>query len=598
VLVVRDFLDPGPAPVWLDLPGDDGQESDDPAVASSAALLERFAREFRSLSASRGFALERVEGAPPVRAGWRRYRLSHKHAAEFVLRKDYRADWATEVQEEYTYYTQEQFEQLFARLGLRILASSPLWNPWIVRHRFQDRFQLRDAEGRAIDHPATNYIIVGEKVSASEGVRFRLAGAAERRGFLRLESHRERSSGRRFDLAYRPHPTVDIIPFFTSNETAYVLARTSYPRPILRAGREDNPALDSSGPADYVTEPLNVVQSEAPLGATVEDALARAAGMAPAAILRMLPGTTYYPSPGGLLEEVRSVLVEIEPTYVNTPLAGISGFASSGRVRAIEARQLLRAAQVGGLPDARLELNVHDLLMRLGIDRGPWISEEISVARAATAPATPLAVLLGRPGRRAFERAAPEDAPGFLELRATEFEELASDGLVVSRAALEYVQPRLLGANTIATALLARDAAGRPLLGLDEDDLPAAQSFTGVSNLPVTPAWRLPRPIATLPAAQRFVAERLHEEYGIRIGTWWQLGGPYRPSPGLTAEVVHPLAGDVLAIAAGKRALVWVPVDDLLAGHRDLRDGHLRITALRAAHGLGVAPLPSPPAAR
>ena len=35
-----------------------------------------------------------------ARAGWRRYRLSRKHAAEFVLRKDYRADWESEVKEE------------------------------------------------------------------------------------------------------------------------------------------------------------------------------------------------------------------------------------------------------------------------------------------------------------------------------------------------------------------------------------------------------------------------------------------------------------------------------------------------------------------
>ena len=49
VLVVRDFLDPGDRPVLLDVPADDGEESDDPARASTAALLERFAREFLSL---------------------------------------------------------------------------------------------------------------------------------------------------------------------------------------------------------------------------------------------------------------------------------------------------------------------------------------------------------------------------------------------------------------------------------------------------------------------------------------------------------------------------------------------------------------------
>src|SRR5262245_47021602 len=131
VLVVRDFVDPGPAPVLLDVPADDGDGSDDPRHCSTAALLERCAREFRSLDPSPGFPLELMREPaplPPPPAGWRRYRLSHKHAAEFVLRKDYRTDWESEIKEEYTYFTQAEFESLFARLGLRMLASTPLRN--------------------------------------------------------------------------------------------------------------------------------------------------------------------------------------------------------------------------------------------------------------------------------------------------------------------------------------------------------------------------------------------------------------------------------------------------------------------------------------
>ena len=41
------------------------------------------------------------------------------------------------MKEEYTYFTQDAFEACFAALGLRVLASVPLWNPWIVRERFE-----------------------------------------------------------------------------------------------------------------------------------------------------------------------------------------------------------------------------------------------------------------------------------------------------------------------------------------------------------------------------------------------------------------------------------------------------------------------------
>jgi SAM-dependent methyltransferase len=594
VLVVRDFLDPGAAPVFLEVPADDGDhsgdhsgdDSQDPLRCSTAALLERFAREFRSLAPHPGCPVERIDGGgglPPLPKGWRRYRLSHKHAAEFVLRKDYRTDWASEIKEEYTYFTQAQFEGLFARLGLRVLASTPLRNPWIVRHRFQGRFELRDAGGLALDFPATNYVIVGEKVPDGEGVEFRRAGGAPPRGFLRMEHYRHAPTGKVYDLAARPFPTVDIIPFFDVGGLIYVLARTSYPRPILR----DRVSLEGAHAPGYLAEPLNVIQTDRPLGLTVEEALSRAAGLGPEIVRRLEAGTTYYPSPGGIMEEVRSVFVEIEPTFMNTPVEGVSGFSTSGRVRAIEARQLLRAAQVGGLPDARLELNVHELLLRLGHARGPWIGEEIQLGASAAppGPATLGPDPQGR-ARRAFARA--EESAGFLSLESHVFEELDARGNVLFRQAFEYVMPVPLGTNTVAVAILAGagGGSGDVLMGLDEDDLPAAQAFSGNSNLLVAPAWRLPREVSSLRDARAWVAERLAAEYGVAIGETWELGGAYRPSPGLTPESVFPLAVEASGVSPGRRPLRWVPLRELVSRRAELPDGHLRVLSLRASHAL------------
>ncbi|AGP42184.1 class I SAM-dependent methyltransferase [Sorangium cellulosum] len=655
VLVVRDFVDPGPEPVLLDVPADDGDDGRDPRSASTAALLERFAGEFRSLSPEPGFPLERLSpgpsGALPApRPGWRRYRLTHKHAVEFVLRKDYRADWEAEVKEEYTYFSQAQFEALFARLGLRVLSSTPLRNPWIVRNRFAGRFELRDAAGARLPYPPTNYLIVGEKVKAGQGVAFRLRPAEGPPRFLRIEHHQDRATGRVFDLAARPHPTLDIVPFFFAGETAYVLARTSYPRPIARACREETPPLDGSGPADYLAEPIAVVQTEFPVGHTVERALGRAAGVRAEAIQRMIPGTTYYPSPGGILEEVRSMLVEVEPSFVNAPSEDVSGFGTSGRIRAIEARQLLRAAQVGGLPDARLELNVYDLLARFGLPFGPWIGDDIALPALPEGPSAPpgagaagaagasagggavavveptsLRALIERPSRRQYARVDPSASTGFLEVRRARFEELAEGGAVVAARELEYVVPRPLGALTVSTALLARAPSGEVVLGVDDHDLPAAQSFSGNSELLVAPAWRLPRSARTLAEAEAFVRARLLVEYGVDAGEAVELGGAYRPSAGLTPELVHPIAFVVTGVAAEAprapsaaappsaatspsaaappaepvsappRRLHWVPLTALVAGREHLPDGHLRVVALRAAHALGAAVSPPRP---
>jgi hypothetical protein len=588
-LVVRDFVDPGPGDVLLDLPTSDGDAGDDPKSCSTAALFERFAREFRKLGPSPGFRYDVVGDA---REGMRRYRVARTIAVEFVLRKDYRADWDKEVLEEYTYLTQERFEELFARVGLRILASSPIRDPWILRHRFHGRFEMRDLEGGLLEDPPTNYLIAGEKVPAGEGVCFTQAGPAKL-GFLRLDHYRDRRNGQVRDLVSRPHPTVDILPWFELEGDVYVLARRGYPRPILRAVAGDSVPVDGSRPAEYVSEPLNVPQRDQPLGRTVEEALLRHAGVEDGQIRGISEGRHYYPSPGGIEEEVRSVFVEIEPVFVQRRIEGGSGFSTSGLVRAIEARQVLRAAQVGALPDGRIEINVHALLLQLGREPGAWIGETLDLSAAKTSVrASDLPRLLRGAPRRVFQTATSEESPGFLDVRGAVFEERAADGRVVARQALEFVLPRGLSINTVAVAPLRRQG-DEVFIGVDDDDLPAAQSFSGQSQLPVAPAWRLPRDVGSVTPARSWIAGRLEREYGARLTNVWELGGRYHPSPGLTPEVVHPLAVEVADESGGERSLVWLRLRDVARDAGLLRDGHLLILAVRAAHALGL--LDSPP---
>jgi SAM-dependent methyltransferase len=583
VLVVRDFVAPedGDAPVLLDLPDVDGDASDDTGRCSSAALLVRFASEFRRLSQEPGFALE--EEVPP-REGWRRFRLAHRSAVEFLLRKDYRRDWAQEVKEEYTWATQRECERLFRALGLRLLASTPIRNPWILANRWKGKVALFTAEGRPLELPPTNYLIAGERVAAGEGVSFRVTPSPEAPRFLELTHVAHLASGKVFDLVRRPNLTVDVVPHFDVGGDAFVLAKMSYPRPLLAISA--GTSLDGSTPATYVTEPLNAIQESRPLGDTVEEVLARF-GIPAGRIRRFRTGGTYYPSPGGIEEEVRSVLVEIDPVLVEEHVENRTGFSGAGRVRAVEARQLLRAGQVGGLADARLEMNVYELLLGLGRDPGPWIGEEIALSETAPVSPVSLAELASRAPRRLFDRAPRERSPGFLRLEAYDIEEAAAGGARVAHRGLEAVTPQLLSSTTVATALLRRDGAGI-YLGIDDDDLPAAQGFTGHSSLLVAPAWRLPQEACTLTAARAFVAERLRSEYGVHVAALHDLGGRYHPTPGATPEVVYPWAVEVGGVDAGVRPLNWVPLRDLVQQRGAVLDGHLRIVALRAAHAVGV----------
>jgi hypothetical protein len=125
-------------------------------------------------------------------------------------------------------------------------------------------------------------------------------------------------------------------------------------------------------------------------------------------------------------------------------------------------------------------------------------------------------------------------------------------------------------------------------LGIDDDDLPAAQCFSGNSHLLVAPAWRLPPELETAPRALTWVTERLASDYGLTVGRSYELGGRYHPSPGVTAEVVHPYAVTVTAEGAAPRRLKWIPLADIPRLASSLRDGHLRVLAWRAWHALAA----------
>lgn len=561
-LIIRDFLRPEDQQVVLELPPD------------TADLFRQFAREFRLLNPpeERGFPFS--EQGKTVDK-WHSFEVGHQHAVEFILRKDYTADWETEVQEEYTYFTQAQFERLFQQLGLRILASTPIRNPWIVSHRFRGKFRLRNSTGNGneLPYPATNYLIVGEKVRPGAGVQFRPGPEESPISYLNFAHYRHRSNGSLRDLIRRPNATLDVIPYYQVEDEVYVLARRSYPRPILSAAHA---SLDESRAPNYVTEPVVLIQKDLPLAQTVEEELYGRANISPDALRRFHLGSVSYPSPGGLQEQVQPVFVEIQP---------LEKAQGKEQVRALAARQLMRSAQVGGLPDARLELHCFELFQLLGRSPGSWIGETIELETHSTAPPNSDGRLPPETPRRAFVKA--EQSAGFLKLVAQTFVEHSSGGNTVRSEVLEFVVPRTRSLNTLLAAPLWK-TPDDIFLGLFDDDFPAAQCFSGHSNLWTTPAWRLPTSISCLSGAQEFAAERLKKQHGLDCRAWFQLGGPYYPSPGATPEAVYPLVCDVASVSSATEQLRWFSLRGLLAQFHILRDGHTKIALARLCRALAI----------
>ncbi len=590
VIIVRDFVIPdGPERVRLDLPADDGSAAGEVVELSTAALFELFAREWRS-SVNRDGPVPFSKTESP-RTGFVRYEVALRAAAEFLLRKDYRADWATEVLEEYTYLSQPQFEEAFRALGLRIVTSRPLWNPWIVQNRFEGKFHLSDLSGASLPFPPTNYLIVGEKVRAGAGVelRERQSRTLSAPTFLRLKAYRHGESGQVMELAERPHQTADVVPWFESAGQIFVIAKKDFPRPIVNAAPE-RPRLDRANHSGYVTEPVSaIVDASADEEKTVYRILKERAGLEAEDVIGACAPFTYFTSPGGVDELVVARLVEVRPRRAGLSFPNYSAFTDAGTVRELDASQVLRACHVGGMFDARLEINIYRLLRDLGRGCGPWIGAPIALSVQPDVPAmTAGTEQVPAPApRAAFGRPEPLPRPQFLSLYEGSFEERDGAGRTLAEARFEYVRPGRLSDNTLVALPAFRTARG-VFVGVEHRDLPAAQSFGGSSSMAAAPAWRLPQTLTHLSEIPHFLKGALKRDFNLDAGLSWELGGAYFPTSGVTPEVVYPFVVEVEAELCTRTGLQFVSLNELAAKPGLLRDAHLLVVIHRLAHALNL----------
>ena len=170
----------------------------------------------------------------------------------------------------------------------------------------------------------------------------------------------------------------------------------------------------------------------------------------------------------------------------------------------------------------------------------------------------------------------------FLQLHCNEFQELDVHGKVIGTGVREFITPRFMSCNTVSIALLAQ-YKGEIYMALEDRDLPAVQCFLGRSDLLTAPAWRVPNDIASITPCLQWLKPHLKKEHNVECKEIVPLGGCYYPSPGLTPEPVFPVAAEVRD-AAQMEHLHWVKLAELAVRPMEIRDGHLRVLACRAAH--------------
>lgn len=545
---------------------------------SGADMLDLFSKIAARLLPvrQRGFDMEEI--APDMQ-GWRRFSLPAYWAWEFAWRMNYRASFLNEAQERYSFWTHENWRQQAQTLGARVLFSGPYSNPWIIENWFKGHLRLTSEEGAALPLPPTNFVMLLQKTAKGESLYLNeQSGSHAPKTYLARRSYRSKQDGTRFDTASRPGEVRDYLPFVQSGQTLTVWAKCGYPRPLLNAQARASANLDGSFWSGHVIEPVALAN----IGAGANETAMLAAKLATSAFGAPQSALTYYPCIGLSEERVTSTFLPYPAAAPRAPVRvdpAVSGYTTSGDIRAFDAQVLLRAAHVGVLPESRLELNIYALLRALGLTPDSWMHGSVPSPQPSAFQAASLEALLARPARQVFTSATQGD---YICHERALFAEHSAGGVLRTHEH-EFIYPKHASTNLAVLHPLARDADGHVCLGLFETDTPALQKHEGNSRTLTAPHMRLPFSVGSIDAA----CEWLGKNWGAPAAAFKKLGEGSFASIGMTREKCYHFMVNTPPQNA-PLPLHYVRLDDVFAHLESFRDASLMVGALRTLHALGL----------
>lgn len=562
VLIIRDFVKVEEQEVIIEL--STAEKNNRP---NDADLFIQFAKTARSLAKERGFPIAELDSVTPHT---RRFQAFYTDVVEFIRRKDYYANWDIELQEEYGYFTQREFENVFKELGLRIILSTPIYNQWIIDNRYKNQFKIFNLQGEEIGFPPTNYLIAGEKVNGAKELQLTRHLPQSESPYLIHSSYLNTKNKRIYDIVARPNSVTDIIPYYHTNNGLKVIAKHGYPRPLTTI-TTDSPVIDGKRYSGYIPEGIAIATDK-----DIYEELEKRFGIASNAIKTNSPALSYYTSPGGINEKVTSVYLELNKVIEkNIPLSeGFTGFTDSGYLQEYDAMQLLNTAQTGALVEARLEVNIYNLFLKLDIPLPKWLGQKVTIKETENIVVTSFKELLAIHYRDYQET---NQSANFLKTSRADFSEI---GINHSNTILEYVYPKNYSTNTLVTIPVYK-YNNETYVGLEIRSLPIPQLFTDNSAILTVPALRLPKEIENFYDLENYIKQ-------IQIGesniiNFSKLGEKYFPSIGVTTEQVYPY---IVTLETPTDKLYWVNINELISNLDRIDDAHLLIALCRLKHSL------------
>lgn len=552
-LFIHDYVLPSAASyVLMEFPvtGTTGQT---PETMDEAALLLHFSRTARvgQHGAIQGFYLEEL---PPRFPNTRLFRLPYKWAYEFMLRKDDRLHFETNLAKEYAFYTEWDYRRELRALGLRIVYSSPHWDESFINECCEGRFRLYREDGAPLAFPPTSQIILAQKIDNPRSVALQeLRSTGDRPSTISIQAMRDDVTGQITEVASRQQELAEIIPFrLTEDGRLKVYLLDGMPRGLVNAIPRQGRNLDGRMWSGHMVEALTLdstaLESLTSLEAKPLTKRCEADyGLRPAGYDMWMEAPPLFPDPTSLDERILTRYLRVNDVtqpdqLVTQRMADTDGFVNPSHLREYDAQAILDAISVGLIPNARLEIQIEYLARALNVTLSTWAESPLllpeSTQSASITAGTILSHMAEKDGRfKAIKGTANTIRP----MQSLFVEEGQDDNGGVNGLAarpLDFVVPEDQTINTAVILPLTKNSNGEVMADVILDYLPVPQRYKGNGLTARAPSLTLPREIQSLEDARKYIAEKF--EVDVKHVT--RMGESFFTHIGMTPHRIYPFA--------------------------------------------------------
>lgn len=550
-IFIRDYARPPPDEyVLLEMPDMIGA-SEDLSGMSETELLIWYSEHARPRldAGCGGFFLEEL---PPRFPRTRLFRLPHKWAYEFLMRKDDRDKWDKQLPVEYTFFTMREFRRELRRHGARVSYAAPYWDEDIIENNFEGHFRLYSNEGQQLGHPPTCYLAVAQKMREKQSL---LIG--ERRpnkakdSSIRINAMRNEVSGEIMDVISRDYVPAEILPYHMNEDGRLkIYLHDGIPRGMANAVSRHGENIDGKHWSGHMIEAISVEYS-AVSDLNLDDIADTVRfsrdyiGLKPRNNALLFHGPDYYPAPDYIDERIRTYFLDVErhpkPIKPKSLLNINERFQAKGEIREFDAQQVLNAITVGLIPHARLELQILSLYEFLKIKPETWTSKDINIQTQKMIKRAETKHLLYKIKEKDQRFKEVKGSAGQLRSVQSIFVEegqIQGSTTGLSSDNMDFVVSDEKTINTAVVIPLTKGIKDDLHAGIMVDYLPVPQRHEGNGLTMHAPTFNIPPEITNLKQMKKYIADK----FELRPENVIKLGESYFSHIGLTQHRIYPFA--------------------------------------------------------